>query len=689
MTFQLGFHCGGVDVSVLSAAQERGATVVQVFLKDNQSTHARCQYTPEQTARIKDHLQRSGLEMVVHASYIINLAHSPTSQQAVNGIELIVDDAIHLAAMTPAKRIGQLVIHVGKSKTQAVALATENFITNAKRALARMPTNVRLLVETGAGQGTEMFTDLNELVRVTREIRRGLDPERVGICFDTCHVFSAGLDISKPDVMSRALLDLIETDGLLQLIHLNDSQLPCGSKRDRHESIGYGHLFDVKKGGSLQALHTLAVIAKSNFIQTVFETSGQYHQTEVRAVRCLSEIKALPLPSISWNDFIFSIQSTSEGTSEDTSPVEAEAGSKVEDHTDDCVSVDTDDVEIDADADDEIIIDDDDDADQPASLPVVKSVNTIIADILEKLGNSQTHPFKKKAYMNAVATIRSRVEPIKSGAQASRLPGVGKAMAEKIDEILKTGTLHQYEEKKRELDAIDQLTEVSGIGSATALKLFRDHGINTVPELVEAHKQKLIKLTKAQESSLTHYHDILQRIPREEMHLYAAEIEETAKAVEPSGLLQTMLVGSYRRGLASSGDIDVLMQHPSVQTAPEAEAKGSQLVDKILDELNKRGVLKSVLSKGKKAMIIVGLPGRPSRRMDILLTAADSYAAAILYFTGSKEFNVRMRITANNRGYKLNEYGLWRLDNEQLVPTKSEQEIFKTIGMKYVPPELR
>ncbi len=646
-TLSLGFHCGGEAATfdkALSEAHRAGATVVQVFLKDNQSHAARCAYTPEQTTRIRECLQGTGLKMVVHGSYIINLAHPPASHQARSGVELIVDDAVHLGAMTPVGRTGLLVIHVGKSKTGDVGEATRNFVNNARAALARMPENVCLLVETAAGQGTEMFTDPGELVGVVAEI----GSPRVGICFDTCHVFSTGVNVSRREVMSKTLETLMNGSGnFLKLVHLNDSQLPCGSRRDRHESLGRGHLFDIARSGSLEGLQTLCEYAKRWDVPVVLETPSLYHQDEGAAVRCIADIP-LP-PHTTWDELL----STAKGVAPAAAPCDGDAS-----------------------------------ADETETQKDSPSVNANIANILEKLGNTQTNPFKKKAYFNAASSIRGVAEPLRSGAQAARLPGVGKAIAEKIEEIIKTGTLHQYEDSRKELEAVERLSAVSGIGPSTALKLFRDHGIETVPQLVEATKAGKIKLTKAQAAALTHHEDILKRIPREEMDLYAAEIRSAAQAIDAERL-ETVLVGSYRRGQASSGDIDVLVRHQDVKTEAEAGERGAALIGQMLEELAKRKILQSILSKGKKAMLIVKLPDRPSRRLDILLTATESFPAALLYFTGSKEFNVNMRIHAQTQGFKLNEYGLWNLHDNTLVSTNSERAIFETIGMEFVPPKGR
>ncbi len=282
--------------------------------------------------------------------------------------------------------------------------------------------------------------------------------------------------------------------------------------------------------------------------------------------------------------------------------------------------------------------------------------------------------YRALAYINAASSIRSHQSIILSGAQAQKdIKGIGKSIAAKIDEILATGTLSVIEERpeaEKEKDRVTQLFEgIHGVGPVTAEKWYQ-MGYKTLEDLVKIYNQ----MTDAQKLGYHYYHHLQRRIPRSEMDQLAGIITE---AIQTTGA-ESMICGSYRRGEESSGDIDCLI-------------KGTSTVDinRILEALIKTGIMVGHLATGSaKYMGICRIDKNHCvRRIDLLIVAEESWPYATLYFTGSKKLNVQMRSKALTLGMSMNEHEM--VGNGKNHPARSEQDIFKMLGMKYLEPTQR
>ena len=151
---------------------------------------------------------------------------------------------------------------------------------------------------------------------------------------------------------------------------------------------------------------------------------------------------------------------------------------------------------------------------------------------------------------------------------------------------------------------------------------------------------------------------------------------------------ETEIVGSFRRGAATSGDIDVLIRVPPNISSTTAK----RLLAAYVDQMKKAGYIEEVLALGEhKCMAICRLKGLPARRLDLLLTPDEEYAYALLYFTGSDQFNVAFRNHAVQMCYTLNEHRLLPLtpDVPQPPSMKKEDDIFRFLGLRYIPPHER
>jgi len=303
-----------------------------------------------------------------------------------------------------------------------------------------------------------------------------------------------------------------------------------------------------------------------------------------------------------------------------------------------------------------------------------KRYNEEFIDLMEKLNNimlKQGEPFRARAYQKAQETIMNYSDNITSPSQLKGLPGIGDTIMDKLNEYVQTGTLRILEREKT--NPINILTDIYGVGPKKAEELV-NAGIKTISQLRE--NQHL--LNDIQKIGLQYYEDILERIPREEIEEYKDIFENTFLK---SGNGKMEIVGSYRRGLKSSGDIDVII------TSIDAK-----VFKNFIDNLLKQQIILHVLSRGpSKCLVITKLPGNPARRVDFLYTTPQEFPFAILYFTGSKIFNTVMRQHGLNNGYTFNEHGIYHLENKKKGAKvekefKTEKDIFDFLGLQFKEP---
>lgn len=290
-------------------------------------------------------------------------------------------------------------------------------------------------------------------------------------------------------------------------------------------------------------------------------------------------------------------------------------------------------------------------------------------------------PFQMKAYESALEAIQNLPGPIASVDDVKGVKGVGAKIQQKVTEIIETGKLKAAEEARSTmpLEAYKALKDVHGIGPTKAAQLI-EKGIKTIAQLRTASEADSKLLTAAQKLGVKYYDDAMLRIPR-------AEMKEHEDIILP-GLderFEATIVGSYRRGAASSGDIDVLMTLPDSMSTKE---QGDLFVHSI--ELFKEvDYIVDTLSSGPtKFLGYCQVEDKPVRRLDLLMIPKSEYACAILYFTGSKEFNVAFRSYALDKGYTLNEHRLQATkEGVPAVPAfNTEKDIFDFLGLKYVEP---
>lgn len=327
----------------------------------------------------------------------------------------------------------------------------------------------------------------------------------------------------------------------------------------------------------------------------------------------------------------------------------------------------------------------------------------------DKAEDRKKHGFRLTSIKKAIEIFEDYPGKITSGYQAKQVNGIGKGIADRIDEILKSGSLKELTEKKFATDyteKVRQLCGVTGIGDVRARELINKYDLQGVDDLISRWKAGEIKVAKNElthhmEVGLRWYHDIKQKIPRDEMDRYSAILMEKGQLLDKR--LKIQVCGSYRRGKAFSGDIDVLITHPDLVTSADVEKCPIKYLLMLVDGLIHAGILvDSLTDKGEtKYMGVAKIPcvsaSSPQtsvgRRIDIRFIPYESWGSGCLYFTGSCHFNKIFRGIALQRGYTVNEYGIYRLTSEgkkgQVVPTFSEEQIFAIVGVDYLTPQER
>jgi len=315
-----------------------------------------------------------------------------------------------------------------------------------------------------------------------------------------------------------------------------------------------------------------------------------------------------------------------------------------------------------------------------------------LMDQLATIMTKQGEPFRARAYQKAQQTIMTYPKPINEPNDLLNQPNIGVTIMEKLNEFVNTGTLQIIEREKN--NPANILADVYGIGPKKAKELV-DQGITSIQQLRE--NQHL--LNEVQKVGLKYYEDVLKRIPRQEIDEYKAIIVPLLKKVDlaqpfskvdlapPFSKVDKVdkveVVGSYRRGAQTSGDIDIIIT-----------SKTPEPFISLIDELIKQKIIVNVLSRGpSKCLVMAKIPSsQTTRRVDFLYTSPEEFPFAILYFTGSKTFNTIMRQQALNMGYTMNEHGITSLVTKEKVNSvhfETEKDIFDFLKMEYKTPEER
>ncbi len=301
-----------------------------------------------------------------------------------------------------------------------------------------------------------------------------------------------------------------------------------------------------------------------------------------------------------------------------------------------------------------------------------------IADLLEI---EEANPYRVRAYRNAARSLRGLgrevAELLADGEDLTLLPGIGKDLAAKIQEMLETGKVRALDELHKEVPmGVEALLQIPGLGPKRVKTLYHSLGINSVKQLEQAVRAGKVRSLPGFGAGIER--NILAVIDANrgtEKRFLRATVIPYAEALvaylkRTRGVKDVVMAGSYRRGRETVGDLDILVTTKE-KTAVMERFVGYEEVDDV------------VSSGTTRATVIL----RNGLQVDLRVVAQQSYGAALYYFTGSKAHNIQVRRLGQQRGLKINEYGVYR--GKQRIAGKTEASVFKSVGLPYIPPELR
>ncbi len=304
-----------------------------------------------------------------------------------------------------------------------------------------------------------------------------------------------------------------------------------------------------------------------------------------------------------------------------------------------------------------------------------------IADILEFLGDNPYRVGSYRRAANLISELPEDIEEIYRAGKLARLPGIGSSTLLKIEEFLRTGTVKKYEDlRKRVPEDLLELMDVPGVGPKTLRVAYEKLGVRTREDFLRVLRDgSLARLPgfgpKKVENILRGmelWRSAQERIPLPEAFPMAEDVVEHLR--EEKSLLNVSVAGSLRRMKETIGDIDILVS---------AERENWR---RIHEHFVRYPEVVKVLAKGETKSSIVLKSGR---QVDLRTVEPLNWGAALQYFTGSKEHNIRIRDIAKEKGLKVNEYGVFRADTGERLGGRTEEEVYELVGMEWIPPELR
>ena len=314
-----------------------------------------------------------------------------------------------------------------------------------------------------------------------------------------------------------------------------------------------------------------------------------------------------------------------------------------------------------------------------------------MAEILVEIGTllelKGENPFKTRAYLNGARIIEGLNEPLKKLVEEERLgelKGIGDALQQKITELVTTGKLKYYDELKASVPAgLVAMLDIPGLGPKKIIALNKNLGVDSVEKLEAACKAgKVAELDGFGEKTQT---KLLEGIAHRRLYALRSRLDDALTAAEPvldslrqhPDVIRCSTAGSLRRWRETIGDVDFLVS--------------SKQPGNIIEYFVAQPGILSVSAKGdtKASVILEG-----GIQADLRVVTDEEFPFALAYFTGSKEHNIVMRQRAIARGLRLNEYGLFKSKEETRDPKlrvacATEDEIYSTLDLAYVPPEMR
>jgi DNA polymerase (family X) len=314
----------------------------------------------------------------------------------------------------------------------------------------------------------------------------------------------------------------------------------------------------------------------------------------------------------------------------------------------------------------------------PRANEAVEAVLLEYADLLAILSEDKFKPRSYEKAARAVGGYHADIGTLEP-AEILKIPNVGKSIAEKIQEFLREGTMETLESLRAKIPpGVRDIIAVPGVGPKKAMILYQDLGIANIDDLRDAVESGRIAELKGfgarTESNIRRGLERLQQqtgraLASVAMDLAEYFIERIGSNVDVERI---DYAGSLRRMVETIGDVDLLVA--SDDPVP------------VMDAFTGVGIVERVLAKGEAKSSVLTKEGL---QVDLRVVPAEAWGAAMIYFTGSKAHNIRIREMAVRKGLKLNEYGLFDAKSGELIVAQTEQEVYERLGLPWIPPTMR
>jgi DNA polymerase (family 10) len=315
------------------------------------------------------------------------------------------------------------------------------------------------------------------------------------------------------------------------------------------------------------------------------------------------------------------------------------------------------------------------------------------ADLLEIQGEDI---FRVLAYRNAARTIESLSQPVaqllEEGKELKKLklPGIGKGMAEHVEEIIRTGTFAALKQLRKKLPVgLDELLAIEGLGPKRTKQLYEKLGVGSIKQLQQAiDSAKLEALPGFGKKSVEKIRQAIQNLAKRPKRFKLLDADQLARPLieylrKGGGIDQIEVAGSYRRRMETVGDLDIL----AACEKPEPVMQRFQSYPE---------VARVIAAGTTRGTVIL----RSGLQVDLRILPRRCYGAALVYFTGSKAHNIAVRKLGVERGLRISEYGVFRVpkgkkaeevgvEEGERIGGAKEEDVFKAVGLDWVPPELR
>lgn len=333
----------------------------------------------------------------------------------------------------------------------------------------------------------------------------------------------------------------------------------------------------------------------------------------------------------------------------------------------------------------------------------IRYYDWIYSNYSKSTKSAKENYYKLLVIKKTIDIIARYKKKIINGSQLANIKGIGEKTISRINEIIDTGKLSEIEKRENQIKVVKELSSIYGIGPVKASEFYIQYGIKSLKDLIKKYKQGKIELTEQMKLGIKYKDTLVEKIPRILIARLDIFVYSELQKIDPEFI--SIICGSYRRGKPYSSDVDILITNKKLKSK-ENTGKYLKLV---IDNLKKYFIVDSLTSSFNTHFqgfgtfkLIPNLPTSYNKaefdvqtnviRLDIIIVPIQFFYPALMHFTGSGDFNQKMRLHAKSLGYKLSEYGLSTIDKsgkEKYLEAKSEQDIFDTLLLKYIPPEKR